>query len=187
MASSAVYRYFPSRDALLTSLLITAYDDLGAAAEHADATVRPRHDLRARWRTVCHAVRDWAIERPHEYALLYGSPVPGYAAPEDTVGSAARVPLLLLTLAHEAQEADRTLGAPRVAVPRKERVALGGIRELTDFRIDDERLVRCLMAWENLFGHLSLELFGHMHRGVLDYDAHFDHVVDRLANDLGLF
>ena len=42
------------------------------------------------------------------------------------------------------------------------------------------------MAWETLFGHLSLELFGYLHRGVLDYDAHFAHVVDVLAADLGL-
>ena len=46
--------------------------------------------------------------------------------------------------------------------------------------------MRLLMAWENLSGHISLELFGHMCRGVLDYDAHLDHVVDRLAVDLGL-
>ena len=40
-------------------------------------------------------------------------------------------------------------------------------------RSTDERLVRWLMAWTTVFGHVSLELFGHMHRGVLDYDAHF--------------
>ena len=42
------------------------------------------------------------------------------------------------------------------------------------------------MVWATLFGHLSLELFGHMHRAVLDYDAHFAQVVDQLAADLGL-
>ena len=42
------------------------------------------------------------------------------------------------------------------------------------------------MAWSTLFGHISLELFGHMHRGVLDYDAHFAHVVEQLAVDLGV-
>jgi AcrR family transcriptional regulator len=186
MASSAVYRYFPSRDALLTALLVQAYDALGEAVEQADASVRDRADLRNRWRRSCHAIRDWALAQPHEYALLYGSPVPGYAAPEDTVPAAARVPLLLLTLAAEAQERGLALATAPMPVPRKEQRALRGIRELTDFTIDDERLVRCLMAWENLFGHVSLELFGHMYRGVVDYDAHFEHVVDRLAHDLGL-
>jgi AcrR family transcriptional regulator len=186
MASSAVYRYFPSRDALLTALLIEAYDELGETVERADASISTRSHFRARWKRISHAIRDWAVAQPHEYALLYGTPVPGYAAPEATIAAAARVPVVMLTLAHEAQEAGLVPSTATVPVPRKEHKALAGIRGLTEFTIDDERLVRSLMAWSNLFGHISLELFGHMHRGVLDYDAHFDHVVERLATDLGL-
>lgn len=186
MASSATYRYFRTRDELLTALLIEAYDELGEAVENADAGVEERTDLARRWRAACHAVRDWAVAHPHEYALLYGSPVPGYAAPETTVPAASRVPMVLLALTHEAQEAGCALGAPAIGVPPAEVAALEGIRSLTDFVIDDERLVRSLMAWATLFGHVSLELFGHMHRGVLDYDAHFAQVVDSLAADLGL-
>jgi AcrR family transcriptional regulator len=186
MASSAVYRYFASRDELLTALLIQAYDELGAAVEAADAGVATRTRLRERWRRICHAIRDWALAQPHEYALLYGTPVPGYTAPEATVPPAARVPLAMLALAHDAQQAGLRPTTASLPVSRREHRALAGIRQLTEFTIDDERLVRCMMAWSNLFGHVSLELFGHMHRGVLDYDAHFDHVVDRLAVDLGL-
>ncbi|WP_036964133.1 helix-turn-helix domain-containing protein, partial [Promicromonospora kroppenstedtii] len=47
MVSSAVYRYFPSRDALLTALLVESYDELGAAAEAADAAVADRADAGA--------------------------------------------------------------------------------------------------------------------------------------------
>lgn len=39
MASSAVYRYVPNRDALLTMLIIAAYDSLGEAVEKAEAAV----------------------------------------------------------------------------------------------------------------------------------------------------
>lgn len=186
MASSATYRYFRTRDELLTALLIEAYDELGEAVENADAGVEERTELARRWRAACHAVRDWAVTHPHEYALLYGSPVPGYAAPETTVPAASRVPMVLLALTHDAQEAGCALGTPAIDVPPAEVAALAGIRTLTDFVIDDERLVRSLMAWATLFGHVSLELFGHMHRGVLDYDAHFAQVVDSLAADLGL-
>ncbi|MGZ4442251.1 MAG: TetR/AcrR family transcriptional regulator [Nocardioidaceae bacterium] len=186
MASSAVYRYFPSRDALLTALLIACYDELGAAVEKADLDVTDRADLALRWKRICHAIRDWAVAAPHEYALLYGSPVPGYAAPQDTVAAAARVPQVMLALAHDAQQAGLEPDVAAMPVPRREHRALAGIRDLTEFTLDDDRLVRSLMAWSNLFGHISLELFGHMHRGVLDYDAHFAHVVDRLAGDLGL-
>ncbi|MDO9458429.1 TetR/AcrR family transcriptional regulator, partial [Nocardioides sp.] len=106
MASSAVYRYFPSRDALLTALIVEAYDDLGATVEAADAAVR-RGDLRGRLRAIAKALRGWAIEHPHQYALTYGSPVPGYAAPEDTVAPATRVAIALLELVRDAQQAGR--------------------------------------------------------------------------------
>ncbi len=39
MVSSALYRYFPSRDDLLTALIIDAYDSLGESAEAAHAQV----------------------------------------------------------------------------------------------------------------------------------------------------
>jgi AcrR family transcriptional regulator len=186
LVSSAVYRYFPSRDDLLTALIIEAYDELGAVLEAADATWADRDDIAGRFRAVVHAIRDWARANPHEYALLYGSPVPGYAAPQTTVPAAARVTGAFLRLAQAAEAAGRPLGVPALAVPAAEHAALAGIRELLDSPIADERLVRSLMAWSTVFGHISLELFGHMHRGVLDYDAHFDHVVAALIGDLGI-
>ena len=90
MVSSALYRYFPSRDELLTALIIDAYDALGEAAEAASAG-RPAADIRGRLAATCHAVRDWALAHPHEYALIYGSPVPGYQAPQATIAPATRV------------------------------------------------------------------------------------------------
>ena len=87
MVSSAVYRYFASRDELLTALLVDAYDALGSEVEAAAAD--RRGGFEARWVRVAVAVRDWAVAHPHEYALLYGSPVPGYQAPGDTIPAAA--------------------------------------------------------------------------------------------------
>src|SRR5947207_15973409 len=74
MVSSALYRYFPSRDDLLTALIVDAYNAVGEAAEGArDALTGP--DAKrpvARWSAVCSGVRTWALAHPHEYALIYG-------------------------------------------------------------------------------------------------------------------
>jgi AcrR family transcriptional regulator len=185
MVSSAVYRYFPSRDELLTALIVEAYDDLGDAVEQADAGVRRRADLGKRFLAVCHAIHDWARANPHEYALLYGSPVPGYVAPDTTVPSAGRISGAFLRLAQESEAAGHEL-APTGSVPPQERKALGGVRLALEAPVSDERTVRWLMAWSTVFGHVSLELFGHMYRGVLDYDAHFRQVTGQLVADLGL-
>ena len=186
MVSSAVYRYFPSRDDLLTALIVEAYDELGDAVERADADVRRRTDLAKRFLAVSDAIHDWARANPHEYALLYGSPVPGYAAPDTTVPAAARVTGAFLRLAQESELAGDELGAPARPVSAKERKALGGVRPAFDTPVSDDRAVRWLLAWSTVFGHTSLELFGHMHRGILDYDAHFRQVTTQLAADLGL-
>ena len=90
MASSAVYRYFPSRDELLTELLVVIYGELADRLEAADAAV-DRADLPARWLALARTLRAWALAAPHEYALLYGSPCRATAPPQATVEPAGRV------------------------------------------------------------------------------------------------
>jgi AcrR family transcriptional regulator len=183
MASSAVYRYFPSRDHLITALLVECYDESGAAVERADdAVARARY--RKRWLAMAGALRDWARANFHEYALLYGSPVPGYAAPEDTIMPAQRVPARLLGLMAEVDAAGLPLPGD-TKVPRAVRASFRPIGEMYD-AVSDERMVRALTAWATLIGQITLELFGHLHLGVLDYDAHFKHMMERIADDLGL-
>jgi AcrR family transcriptional regulator len=184
MASSAVYRYFRSRDALLTALIVEAYDDLGGRVEEGAASVPP-DDLRARWGVVAHVVRDWARSQPHRYALVYGSPVPGYAAPEDTVAPARRVTQPMLELLRDAQRAGLRPAGP-TDVPAEEEAGLTPVLESVEPPLSPAWGVAGLTAWATLFGHVSLELFGHMHNAVLDQDTHFACVVDRTAHDLGL-
>jgi len=98
MVSSALYRYFASRDDLLTALILDAYNALGEAAEAADAAVTDRSQLRARWLATARGIRGWALRTPAEYALLFGTPVPGYAAPADTITAATRTPVVLIRI-----------------------------------------------------------------------------------------
>ena len=184
MASSAVYRYFASRDELLTRLITDGYDALGAAAEAADD---PGAAPRERWLAVCRAVRSWARAHPHEYALLYGSPVPGYAAPRDTVPAAARVGVVLGRILGDAA---RSGALPEAAgsdrdpelVSVETAAVLGGEHPA----IDDAVRVRALLAWSSLYGTVSFELFGHLADSVADTDRYFDNAMGELTGLLGL-
>ena len=109
MVSSGIYRYFKSRDELLTALIVDAYEAIGSAVETADGRCE-RADFAGRWSACCHAVRDWALAHPHEYALIYGSPVPGYHAPEETNPPASRVALTLVAIIHDAAAAGELRG-----------------------------------------------------------------------------
>lgn len=193
MVSSAVYRYFSSRDELLTALLIEGYDALGEAVEHADRSVEDRADLHQRWLAACRAIRTWSIEHPGDYALLYGSPVPGYAAPQDTIGPATRVVIVLIAIVIDAH----TAGAASPVAPSSAPADAGStvaaamefVQAQDDLEVpfDPEIAVRTLMAWTTIFGTVSFELFGHLVGSVSDYEAYFDQVAARLGSDLGIF
>ncbi|MFB7928031.1 TetR/AcrR family transcriptional regulator [Streptomyces sp. NPDC056039] len=180
MVSSALYRYFPSRDDLLTALIIDAYDSLG---ERAEAAHEPAADPFRRWIAVCEAVRGWALDHPHEYALIYGSPVPGYTAPETTVPPAARVGLLLIGIARDAHHASGLTGPslPAELRPEAERIAADLAPDLPP-----AAAASLVAAWAQLYGLVGFELFGQFHRVVEDRETFFRHAAGRLAQGVGL-
>ena len=182
MVSSAVYRYFPSRDALLTRLIIDGYDALGTAAEAADVPDAAPLD---RWLAVCRAIRDWARRHPHEYALLYGSPVPGYRAPQETVPAAARAGVVLGRILGDAARAGLLPPAPGerdAGLVTDEAVAvLGGEHP----SLDETVRLRALLAWSAVYGTISFELFGHFVGSVADGDRYFDRAMTDLARLIG--
>ena len=176
MASSALYRYFKSRDELLTRLIVDAYDSLGGAAEAREAAI-DRDDLAGRFTAICQAVRAWALAHPNEYALIYGSPVPGYVAPADTVQPATRVTALLLRIIVDAtaagrvpvadpQDADPQDADPQDAEARSAAAALAPIRSYLPPDVPAPLVQRALMVWTNLFGVISFELYGQLHQVV---------------------
>ncbi len=184
MVSSAVYRYFPSRDHLLTALIVDAYDSIGAAVETA-VDARADTDPLQRWHTICGAVRAWALAHPHEYALIYGSPVPGYRAPPDTIGPATRVATVLVEVLVDARETGALHPGAPVAIPPSLAPDLEQLRE-TFAHVPEGVIVRALVAWSALFGLVSFELFGQFNN-VIDASADFFAVAtDQLAAFVGI-
>ncbi|MFF3838620.1 TetR/AcrR family transcriptional regulator [Streptomyces sp. NPDC001930] len=182
MVSSALYRYFPSRDDLLTALIVDAYDAIGAAAEKAAAETAGQRPL-DRWTAVCRAVRAWAVAHPHEYGLIYGSPVPGYSAPQDTVVPASRVGLVLIEIARSAHTGEGVALPPLPEGLRPEAARLAA-----DIAPDlpPALAVTLVAAWSQLFGLISFEVFGHFRNIVEDHDAFFAAAARRLGQDVGL-
>lgn len=186
MASSALYRYFPSRDELLTALIVDAYDSLGAAAEAAEAAAGGAETFEQRFVRVGRAVRGWARRNPHEYALIYGSPVPGYAAPTDTVGPASRVTLVLAGLVAEAWisgEIDYAHGSS----PTFEGAVAGDLDRVALEAMPGVPLptvLRAVGVWAQLFGLVSFELFGHFENVVEARDEFFDAALTDMARQV---
>ena len=173
MVSSAVYRYVSSRDELLTLLVVDAYTDL------ADAVDRAREAVPDVWSddviAIAHAVRRWAIEHPASWALLYGSPVPGYHAPaERTTGPGTRVVRALFdAVAAGIATGDIMLTNWPAAQPISS--DFERLRQEFGFPGDDPVIAKCFAVFAGIVGAISLEVFGQYGTDTLtDPEAVFD-------------
>jgi AcrR family transcriptional regulator len=185
VVSSAVYRYVANRDELLTLLVVDAYTELG---DEVDAAVGAAgSDAMDRFTALAGAVRRWAVREPSRYALLYGSPVPGYAAPaEKTTPQGTRVVTLLARILDDAWRAGELQGGPAGAPPELA-ADYQAIRDELALAAPDDLIAGTVQAWSALFGAVSFEVFGQY--GPTTFarpDVLFDYTVQRLADQLGL-
>ena len=190
VVSSAVYRYVANRDDLLTLLVVDAYTELGDEVEAAVAAAGPA--AIDRFAALAHAVRAWAVREPSRWALLYGSPVPGYTAPaKRTTAQGTRVITLFARIMDDAWQAgdlaDSALAggdgtAPGGLAPDYER-----IRNQLSLSVPDGVIAATVQAWSALFGAVSFEVFGQYGTDTFtDLDALYDYTVERLSAQLGL-
>jgi AcrR family transcriptional regulator len=182
MVSSAIYRYFASRDDLLTALIVDAYNALGEAGEAADAAVDP-HEVRDRFLAVADAAYRWACDQPSQDLLLFGTPVPGYAAPQDTIGPATRFTLVLLRILDEAAR-QGAVPAVRPTVPAGARDDFRAMRELTGTGAGDELMLAGMQSWTALFGAIGFILNGQFRNVIGDVDAMFAEFARLLAGQV---
>lgn len=187
-AVADVEAVFPHRDDLLTALVIDAYNESGAAMEQADQAARDAGaSAGARLLAVTRALRKWSFDNTAEFTLIYGSPVPDYHAPQDTVPPASRTPAVLAGIVRSALEAGE-LTAPRRAVPGPplllpEAVQLfGGVPDAPFSDI----IERGIVLWSSLVGLLVFQVFSRTHDSVRDESAFFDYAIAVAAEGIGL-
>jgi AcrR family transcriptional regulator len=191
MAPSALYRYFDGRDALLSALILSAYEALATEAERAaDQATHAAADHAGdaeRWLAVPRALRLWALERPHLWGLIFGTPVPGYHAPEDTVEPYARVAEALVRPLVAAQEAGRLRSEDRARPVSDElRAAVAPVSEGLLPGMPIEKVVLALSAWTTIVGTISLEVFGHWRKTVWEPGLLFEATIRQVADSIGL-
>jgi AcrR family transcriptional regulator len=170
--SSALFRYFPSYNDLISALLADAYAALADTLAAAVAT-RPPGDHAARWTALCHAYRQWSLDNPAEFALTHGTPVPGYQAPMEVTGPAAARTITTALAVYADAVAAGAADPARSPVP-------AGLRTgpLWDAILHNQasdlqpRLAGIILtAWASIIGYLSAEIFGSLTRLVADTDA----------------
>lgn len=153
MSGPALYRYFAGRDELITELIRDAYQSL---ADTFRASAAAGADLAA----LAHALRDWALDDPHRYFLVYGTPIPGYHAPDDITGIASDIMRTLLDGVAALPPAVTAVPPAGPATPFA--AYLESHRAWSDGHpVAPPGLHHALTFWTRLHGVLSLELAGH--------------------------
>lgn len=193
LVPSALYRYFPSRDALLTALITDAYTALAADAKAAEAAV-PRTDLPGRLLALACGVRTWALAHPAEYALIYGSPVPGYAAPQETIGPASEVVVTLVGILIDGAVQGLRPALPLRPLPEATAAELralidqvpGPVPKMAADLPPEALIAVAFTLWTQLFGLVTFEAFGRMDELIEAREPYFEHQVLVMADLAGL-
>lgn len=173
VSGPALYRYFSSRDELLTELAIDAYDDLAAALRKAIGETQSQ-PTRRRFEALARAYRAWALAQPHRYRLLFGPPLPGYDAHSERLIKAAQASMdLLIETVPGSGDAHRPTGPLAAELSRwaNER----GVR------VDAATALRAVLTWSHLHGFVSLEIAGNYTSMGIDPDRLFEAQLSELA------
>ncbi|MFF2555335.1 TetR/AcrR family transcriptional regulator [Nocardia sp. NPDC058058] len=183
MSPAALFRYFDSQTALITALCVDAYDALNDSITEAQSAADP--DPAAQWRTLCLTTRRWALDHSADFALINGTPIPGFEArPEDTGPAAGR----LLTLVSSGYIAAIASGAADPAATQVPPLATGPLLNSllgTDSMPDSPIPGIVLNGWASILGFIAAEVFGSLGTLIADPDALYDAHLRTVMHGMG--
>ena len=150
ITAPALYRYYKDRDALVTALLIDAFDSFSNALEVARDGYEA-DDHTGRFRAICKAYFQWAVGDPQKYLFLFGTPSPGYRFTEQLGSSAQRSFLILQGVVGDAYVAGKVVGE------------LTALRMPTSLKSQYDALKRMGLPYVPVVTHLALAMWSMMH------------------------
>ena len=175
VSGPALYRYFASRDELLTELVIDAYNDLAGALSAAISRA-PGPEPRARVEAMARGYRSWARAEPHRSRLLFGPPLPGYDAHAQRLVAASEAAMnLLLGILREL--GNRTPAPPSQPLASQ----LTAWAHAHAFDVDPAIALRAILIWSRLHGLVSLEIAGNFASMGIDPEQVFEAQLAALA------
>ncbi len=182
MAPSALYRYFDSRDALLTTIIIEAYEALGTELQRAydKAATRPRVHSRDVYLEVARRYRDWAMSHRLEYKLIYSTTIPGYTGTDQTKLAASRsTDVLLQIMADLVHENGLDSKAWKANLTPDLRRRLQAWADMMTEPMPPEALLAALSCYASLHGAINIQMYSHLPPMVEDNEDLFVATINR--------
>jgi AcrR family transcriptional regulator len=161
ITAPAIYNYFPDRDALVTALIIDAYTSFGDWQLEARDSVSSE-EAGKKLEAIGLAYRHWAHTYPQRYQLIFGAPIPGYAAPTDKVfPSSARSISALFSVVEELRAAGKLTTDSVPTVSEKYRAYYDQWRTYSG-DVNPLSLFVAMIIWARVHGIVSLEIQGNL-------------------------
>ncbi|MBC7810599.1 MAG: WHG domain-containing protein, partial [Burkholderiales bacterium] len=134
------------------------------------------------------AYRQWAIDHPTDYMLIYGNPIPGYHAPREvTVPAVMRTSVTFVSLLQALDEGGLlTLPSDYDDLPPTVAEHLRGILGRDGYEVPVGVLYLTTVVWTRIHGMISLELYGHTPPVVGDPAAMYRYEAQLLFKHMGL-
>ena len=190
MTAPALYRYFGSHEDLLLNVCGDIFGELADKIEAAiHAAGDAGGDITAKVAAACRAFRHWALNHRPEFALLFGTPVPGMDVEKDDIAEecARRFAGTFFALFAELWEKQP------FPVPADEDLAPALREQLARYRdglgatgVPLGALLTFLRCWVRLYGMVALEVFGHLSFALDDPAPMFEYTLAELAGLVGL-
>jgi AcrR family transcriptional regulator len=183
----AIYHYFASLDDLITTLIAEDFnglaDALEAARDASSATTAGGKLL-----DVVIAYRQWALDHPTDFQLIYGNPIPGYVAPgEVTIPAVVRTFVTPVALIEAAlQNGELIPQPPYDAIPPEVEAHLKRLIADGGYPIQTLSMHLAMVIWSQLHGIIMLELYHHLGPNIGSVDRFYRHVMTGLLRSMGL-
>ncbi len=190
MTAPGLYRYFASRDELITALILDAFLDCAEALQAAYESC-PADDPIGRLEAIMLAYRDWAITHPTDFALIYGNPIPDYQqTPEadQETGRASQKSFEVVGRAIVEAIAAGALIPPPEYVNLPEAMAQQLAVRLAQYdaaTVTPTVMYLTLLAWSQGHGLIMLELDGHLQPIIEDIGALYRHRLKDILRQMG--
>lgn len=181
ITAPAIYNYFADRDALVTALIIEAYTSFGDCQLAARDAV-PESETVARLRAIGMAYRQWALDYPQRYQLIFGTPIPGYEAPMMEVLPSAARSLSALVSVMDDLRVRGMLNAEKFPSVQSEYEAQFEVWRGYAGNHDIFSLSVAMLVWSRVHGLVSLEIAGNMPPFGVDGAALYQYEIESIIH-----
>ncbi|MHC1781379.1 MAG: TetR/AcrR family transcriptional regulator [Anaerolineaceae bacterium] len=189
LTAPAIYRYYPSLDDLITALIVDNFNDLADTLEAARASsAAAGQGTTEQILAVLMAYREWARQKPVDFQLIYGNPIPGYTAPpEITVPAVIRGFRVIVALMAEAITNGDLVPTPAYSdIPAPVLAAMEPVTRRDGYNVPVEAIYLATVGWPMIHGIIMLELFNHLQPMTGDVEVFYRTQVVNLLTSMGM-